>query len=163
MTRITPCLWLDGDAEAEARFDPGVFPNSRIDKVTKAPTDTPSNRAGDVITVEFTLDGNPFVGLNGGPDFRFNESISFVVDCKDQAEVDRYWDALVRGGGEHSVCGWLKDRYGVSWQVTPRRLLELTQSDDREGAKRTMDAMLKMSKIDISQLEAAFRGEPVRV
>jgi predicted 3-demethylubiquinone-9 3-methyltransferase (glyoxalase superfamily) len=163
MTRITPCLWFDGNAEEAARFYTSVFPNSRVDKVSKAAADTPGNRVGDVLTVDFTLDGNRFTGLNGGPDFRFNEAISFMIECKDQAEVDRYWDALVQNGGEHSVCGWLKDRYGVSWQVVPRRLLELTQNDDREAAKRATEAMLRMTKIDIAQAEAAFRGEPVRV
>jgi predicted 3-demethylubiquinone-9 3-methyltransferase (glyoxalase superfamily) len=163
MTRITPCLWFDGTAEEAATFYTKVFPDSHIDKVFRTPADTPGNKAGDVLTVEFTIGGNPFVGLNGGPDFEFNESVSFIVDCQDQAEVDRYWDALVEGGGEHSVCGWLKDRFGVSWQVTPRRLNELTQGPDREGARRAMEAMLRMSKIDVAEIEAAYRGEAVGV
>ena len=163
MTRITPCLWFNGNAEEAARFYTTVFPDSHIDKLFKSPTETPDNRTGEVLTVEFTLGGNRFVGLNGGPEFRFNESISFVIDCKDQAEVDRYWDALLQGGGEPSMCGWLKDRFGVSWQVTPKRLLELTQSPDLEGAKRAMDAMLQMRKIDVARIEAAYRGEPVAV
>ena len=163
MPNITPNLWFDGNAEEAARFYMSTFPNSRIDKVVNAASDTPGNSKGDVLTVEFTLDGTKFVGLNGGPDFKFNEAVSFMIECKDQAEVDRYWDALVQGGGEHSVCGWLKDRYGVSWQVTPRRLNELVNSPDREAAKRVMEAMLQMQKIDIAKLEAAFRGEPVRV
>ena len=163
MPNITPCLWFDGKAEEAAKFYTSTFPNSRIDKVVHAAADNPSNRKGDVMTVEFTLDGAKFVGLNGGPDFRFDEAISFVIDCKDQAEVDRYWDALLQGGGEPSMCGWLKDRFGVSWQVTPKRLLELTQSPDLEGAKRAMDAMLQMRKIDIAKIEAAYRGEPVAV
>lgn len=161
MPNITPCLWFDGNAEDAAKFYTSIFPNSHIDKVVPAASDTPGNKKGDVITVEFTLDGAKFVGLNGGPDFQFDEAISFVIDCKDQAEVDRYWDALVQGGGEHSVCGWLKDRFGVSWQVTPRRLLEMTESDDRPAAERAMKAMLEMTKIDIAKLEEAYRGEPV--
>jgi predicted 3-demethylubiquinone-9 3-methyltransferase (glyoxalase superfamily) len=158
---ITPCLWFDGNAEDAARFYTSIFPDSHIDKVVNAASDTPGNRKGDVITVEFTLDGTTFVGLNGGPDFTFNEAVSFMIECEDQAEVDRYWDALVQGGGEHSVCGWLKDRFGVSWQVTPRRLLELTESDDRPAAERAMKAMLEMTKIDIAKLEEAYRGEPL--
>ena len=125
-----------------------------------AATDTPSNKKGEVITVDFTLDGTKFFGLNGGSDFQFNEAISFVIDCKDQAEVDRYWDALIKGGGEPSVCGWLKDKFGLSWQVTPRRLLEMTESDDRPAAERAMKAMLEMTKIDIDKLEEAYKGEP---
>jgi predicted 3-demethylubiquinone-9 3-methyltransferase (glyoxalase superfamily) len=156
---ITPNLWFDGNAEEAARFYTSTFPNSRIDKVVNAPTDTPGNRKGDVLTVEFTLDGTKFVGLNGGPDFKLNEAVSFIIECEDQAEVDRYWDALVQGG-EHSVCGWLKDRFGVSWQVIPRRLLELTQSDDRPAAERAMKAMLEMTKIEIATLEEAYKGEP---
>jgi predicted 3-demethylubiquinone-9 3-methyltransferase (glyoxalase superfamily) len=158
---ITPMLWFDDDAEEAATFYTSTFPNSRIDKVVRAASDTPSNKKGDVITVEFTLDGTKFVGLNGGPDFKFNEAVSFVIDCKDQAEVDHYWDALIKGGGEPSVCGWLKDRFGLSWQVTPRRLLEMTESDDRPAAERAMKAMLEMTKIDIAKLEEAYKGEPV--
>ena len=160
MPNITPCLWFDGNAEEAAKLYTSIFPNSRIDKIVPAAADTPSNRKGEVITVEFTLEGTKFVGLNGGPEFRFNESISFMIECKDQEEVDYYWDALVRGGGEHSVCGWLKDRFGVSWQVIPRRLLEMTESDDRPAAERAMKAMLEMTKIDIAKLEEAYRGEP---
>jgi len=158
---ITPMLWFDDDAEEAATFYTSTFPNSRIDKVVRAASDTPSNKKGDVITVEFTLDGTTFVGLNGGPDFKFNEAVSFVIDCKDQAEVDHYWDALIKGGGEPSVCGWLKDKFGLSWQVTPRRLLEMTESDDRPAAERAMKAMLEMTKIDIAKLEEAYKGEPV--
>jgi len=158
--KITAMLWFDQNAEEAARFYASIFPNSRIDKIVPAAADTPSNEKGDVVTVEFTLDGTTFIGLNGGPDFRFNEAVSFVIDCKDQAEVDRYWDALIAGGGEPSVCGWLKDKFGVSWQVTPRRLLEMTESDDHAAAERAMQAMLGMTKIDIAELERAYRGEP---
>ena len=162
MHGLTPCLWFNGQAEEAAKFYTSVFPDSWIDEVSPSPADNPSGRAGETLTVDFTLDGSRFIGLNGGPDFTFNESISFVVDCKDQAEVDHYWNRLVEGGGQHSVCGWLKDRYGVSWQVTPRRLNELMASPDRDGARRAMEAMLQMTKIDIAELESAYRGEPVR-
>lgn len=158
MNKITPMLWFDGTAEEAARFYTSVFPDSKITKVVHSPADTPSGPEGMVITVEFTLFGQPYVALNGGPEFKFNESVSFVIDCADQAEVDRYWDVLVQGGGEHSVCGWLKDRYGLSWQVTPRQLLEYTESSDRAAAKRAMEAMLKMTKIDIEELRRAYEG-----
>jgi predicted 3-demethylubiquinone-9 3-methyltransferase (glyoxalase superfamily) len=161
MSTITPCLWFDGKAEEAAAFYTSVFPDSRIDKVVRTPADTPGNKAGDVITVEYTLFGDSrFIGLNGGPEFKFDEAVSFVVPCEDQAEVDRYWDALVQGGGEHSVCGWLKDRFGVAWQVTPRQLNEMTESPDREAAARAMEAMLKMTKIDIEKLREAYEGVP---
>ena len=163
MHGITPCLWFDGNAEEAARFYTSIFPDSRVDRVSPSPADNPSGRAGETLTVAFTLNGKRFIGLNGGRDFKFNEAVSFEIECEDQAEVDRYWDRLVEGGGEHSVCGWLKDRFGVSWQVTPRRLKELFESPDREGAKRAMEAMLQMTKIDIAKLEAAYRGETARV
>jgi predicted 3-demethylubiquinone-9 3-methyltransferase (glyoxalase superfamily) len=113
-----------------------------------------------VLTVEYTLDGVPFTALNGGPEFIFNESISFVIDCADQAEVDFYWDKLVEDGGEHSVCGWLKDRYGLSWQVVPRQLNEMLESSDKAAAKRAMEAMLQMRKLDIEELREAYEGVP---
>lgn len=160
MPNITPMLWFDGTAEEAAKFYTSTFPNSRIDKVVKAAADNPSNHKGDVMTVEFTLDGATFVGLNGGPDFKFNEAISFVIDCQDQAEVDRYWEALIKGGGEPSVCGWLKDKFGVSWQVVPRQLNEMMESDDHAAAERATKAMLQMTKLDIAKLEEAYRGEP---
>ena len=163
MHGLTPCLWFDRQAEEAAKFYTSIFPDSWIDEVSPSPADTPSGKAGETLTVDFTLAGTRFIGLDGGPEFKFNEAVSFVVDCKDQAEVDHYWDRLVEGGGEHSVCGWLKDRYGVSWQVTPRRLNELVNSPDRDAAKRVREAMLQMQKIDIAKLEAAYRGEPVRV
>jgi len=155
MAAITPCLWFDGQAEEAARLWTSIFPDSRIDRVNQSASDTPSGPKGTVLTVEFTLRGQPFVGLNGGPDFHFNEAISFVIDCQDQAEVDHYWDALTAGGGEPGPCGWLKDRFGVSWQVVPRRLNELIQSPDAAAAERAMQAMLSMSKIDVAELERA--------
>ena len=159
MDKITPCLWFDRQAEEAARLYTGLFPDSRIDSVDQAPADTPSGPKGTVLTVAFTLGGRSFVALNGGPEFKFNEAISLQIDCADQAEVDRYWDALLEGGGEESVCGWLKDRFGVSWQVIPRRLLEMTASPDREAAGRALEAMLKMVKIDIATLEEAYAGK----
>jgi predicted 3-demethylubiquinone-9 3-methyltransferase (glyoxalase superfamily) len=158
-SKITPCLWFDGKAEEAAKFYTSLFPNSRIDKINRSPADTPSGRAGTVLTVDFTIAGEPFIGLNGGPDFKFNEAVSFSIDCKDQAEVDKYWNALIAGGGEPSVCGWLKDRFGLSWQVVPRQLTEYTESPDREAAKRAMEAMLQMTKIDVEKLREAFEGE----
>jgi predicted 3-demethylubiquinone-9 3-methyltransferase (glyoxalase superfamily) len=161
MSKIAPCLWFDeSKAEEAARFYTSIFPNSRVDNVFRSPADTPSGRAGSVLTVDFTVDGQKFIGLNGGPDFKFNEAISFSIDCQDQAEVDHYWEALVQGGGEYSVCGWLKDRFGVSWQVVPRQLNEYLQGSDREGARRAMEAMLQMTKIDIEKLREAYEGVP---
>jgi len=160
MSKITPTLWFDGTAEEAARFYTSLFPESRVNRVNRSAADNPSTRAGEVLTVDFELAGQPFIGLNGGPDFRFNEAISFTIDCKDQAEVDRYWEALVKGGGQPSVCGWLQDRYGVSWQVVPRALPELLGDPDREAAARVMKAMLEMTKIDVAQLREAHEGVP---
>lgn len=160
MKKISPMLWFDGTAEEAARFYTSVFPDSQITKVTRSPADTPSGPEGMVLTVEYTIFGEPFTALNGGPEFKFNESVSFVIDCADQAEVDKYWDALVEGGGEHSVCGWLKDRYGLSWQVTPRQLYEYVYGPDREGAKRAMEAMLQMKKLNVEELREAYEGVP---
>jgi predicted 3-demethylubiquinone-9 3-methyltransferase (glyoxalase superfamily) len=162
MSKITPCLWFDGQAEEAARFYTSVLPDSRIDKVHRAAADNPSTLEGAVLTVDFTVAGQQFIGLNGGPEFPFTEAISFSIDCADQAEVDRLWDALVEGGGEHSVCGWLKDRYGVSWQVIPRQLPEMLDGPDREGAARAMKAMLEMTKIDVAKLHDAYEGVPVQ-
>ena len=156
MSKISPCLWFNGDAEAAAKLYTTVFPDSRIVSVDRAPAETPSGPKDMVLTVEFSIAGRTFIALNGGPDFTFNEAISFSIDCEDQAEVDRYWDALIAGGGEPSVCGWLKDRFGVSWQVVPRRLTEMLQSPDREAAGRAMEAMLKMTKIEVAELEQAY-------
>jgi predicted 3-demethylubiquinone-9 3-methyltransferase (glyoxalase superfamily) len=162
MSKISPCLWFDGTAEEAAEFYASVLPDSRVDKVNRAAADTPSGPQGSVLSVDFTLAGQQFMGLNGGPDFKFNEAISFSIDCADQAEVDRLWDALIEGGGEHSVCGWLKDRFGVSWQVIPRKLPELLNGPDHEGAARAMKAMLEMTKIDVAKLQEAYDGVPVQ-
>jgi predicted 3-demethylubiquinone-9 3-methyltransferase (glyoxalase superfamily) len=156
MPGITPCLWFDGRAQEAAEFYTGIFPNSRIDAIDRSAADNPSVKEGEVLTVSFTLDGRPFMGLNGGPDFQFNEAISFSIDCADQAEVDRYWELLTADGGEPGPCGWLKDRFGVSWQVVPSQMTEMLNSTDHDGARRAMNAMLQMGKIDVEQIRAAF-------
>lgn len=160
MTSISPCLWFDGNAEEAARLYTSLFPNSRIDKVNRSPADTPSGPEGSVLTVDFTLAGQRFIGLNGGPDFKFNEAVSFSIDCDDQAEIDRYWEALIAGGGEPSVCGWLKDRFGLSWQVVPRQLPEYLSGPDQEATKRAMEALLQMTKLDVAKLREAYEGVP---
>jgi predicted 3-demethylubiquinone-9 3-methyltransferase (glyoxalase superfamily) len=160
MPKLTPNLWFDTNAEEAATFYVSLFPNSRITSVNRSPADFPSGKAGDVVTVDWELDGKPFTGINGGTDFQFNESISFLIDCADQAEVDRYWDALTADGGEASMCGWLKDRFGVSWQVVPRQLGELIGGSDPAGARRAMETMLGQHRIDIDEIERAYRGEP---
>ena len=159
MDKITPCLWFDGKAEEAARFYTSLFPNSRIDNIDLSPGDNPSGKEGDVLTVRFTLGDRTFIGLNGGDEFKFNEAISLSIDCEDQAEVDRYWDALLADGGEPSVCGWLKDRFGLSWQVVPRQMIDMFNSTDRPAAKRAFDAMLEMTKIDIAKVEEAYRAK----
>jgi predicted 3-demethylubiquinone-9 3-methyltransferase (glyoxalase superfamily) len=161
MDKISPCLWFNGNAEEAARFYTGIFPDSRIDTIDRSPGETPSGPKDSVLTVGFTLAGQSYIGLNGGPDFTFDEAISLSIDCADQAEVDRYWAALLADGGQESVCGWLKDKFGVSWQVIPRRLPELLRSPDRDAAARVLGAMLEMVKIDLAELERAARGEPV--
>ena len=160
MAKIAPCLWFDGQAEEAANLYTSLFPDSRIDKVTRSPADNPSGPKGAVLTVDFTLAGQPFIALNGGPEFPFTEAVSFTIDCKDQAEVDQYWDALIDDGGSPSVCGWLKDRFGLSWQVIPRQLPEMLGSSDREAAGRAMTAMLKMTRIDVQALRDAYEGVP---
>jgi predicted 3-demethylubiquinone-9 3-methyltransferase (glyoxalase superfamily) len=157
MPGITPCLWFDGRAQEAAQFYTGIFPNSRIDRIDRSAADNPSVKEDEVLTVSFTLDGAPFMGLNGGPDFKFNEAISLFIECADQAEVDRYWEALTADGGEPGPCGWLKDRFGVSWQVVPAEMMRLLyDSDDRDAARRAMNAMLQMKKIDLEQIRAAY-------
>ena len=160
MSKIAPCLWFDGQAEEAANLYTSLFPDSRIDSVNRSPADNPSTPEGAVLTVDFTLAGRKFIGLNGGPEFPFTEAVSFSIDCEDQAEVDRYWDALIEGGGSPSQCGWLKDRFGVSWQVVPRQLPELLGGSDPDGARRAMEAMLKMSKIDVATLREAYEKVP---
>ena len=156
MQKITPCLWFDTEAEEAAEFYTSIFENSRILDVARFGEAGP-RPAGTVMTVSFELDGQPFVALNGGPEFSFNESISFQVACRDQAEVDAFWDRLSEGG-EEGQCAWLKDRYGVSWQIVPSRLHELLGDPDPERSQRAMRAMLGMKKIDIAAMEEAADG-----
>ncbi|MEB6591935.1 MULTISPECIES: VOC family protein [Pseudomonas] len=154
----TICLWYDNDAEDAANFYASVFPDSRVIALHKAPSDYPSGKEGDVITVEFTVMGIPCVGLNGGKTFRHCEAFSFQVSTEDQAETDRLWDAIVGNGGEASVCGWCKDKWGISWQITPRILIEAIGHSDRAAAKRAFEAMMQMGKIDVATIEAALKG-----
>ncbi len=155
MAKITPCLWFDGKAQEAAEFYATLLPDSHVDEIRRSPAETPSGPAGMVLVVDFTLGGTQMQGLNGGPDFSFNEAISFVIDCQDQAEVDRLWDALIAGGGEPGPCGWLKDRFGVSWQIVPQQLNEMLKDPDKDRARRAMEAMLKMGKIEVAGLQRA--------
>ena len=156
--KMAPCLWFNKNAEEAANFYAATFPDSKVTAVRKAPTDYPSGKAGDVLTVEFTILGQPFVGLNGGPEFKFSEAVSFQVFTDTQEETDRYWNAIVNNGGEESVCSWCKDKFGLSWQIVPRALDRAMGDPDTAAAKRAMEAMMKMKKIDIAQIEAARRG-----
>ena len=151
------CIWYDKDAEPAARFYAETFPDSSVDAVYHAPSDFPPGEEGDVLTVEFTVAGIPCIGLNGGPEFKQSEAFSFQISTEDQEETDRYWNAIVGNGGEESVCGWCKDRWGVSWQITPRTLTEAMAAGGAE-AKRAFDAMMKMRKIDVAAIDAARRG-----
>jgi len=152
------CLWYDDDAENAARFYAETFPDSSLDAVHRAPGDYPSGKEGDVLTVEFTVLGIACLGLNGGPAFKHSEAFSFQVATEDQEETDRYWNAIIGNGGQESECGWCKDKWGISWQITPIALTKAYTSPDRAAAKRAFDAMMTMRKIDISAIEAAFRG-----
>ena len=157
IAKIQPCLWFDGNAEEASRFYADTFPESRIDSVMCAPGDYPDGKKGDILTVEMTILGMPFVLLNAGPQFKFNEAVSFQVATADQAETDRYWKAITENGGEESVCGWCKDRFGLSWQITPKRLTDL-MSQGGETAARAFKAMMDMRKIDIAALDRAVDG-----
>ena len=152
------CLWYDGSAEEAARFYAEHFPDSSVDAVYRAPGDYPSGKEGDVLTVEFSVLGIPCLGLNGGPAFKHSEAFSFQVATADQAETDRYWDALVNNGGQESACGWCKDKWGLSWQITPVALIEAIADPDRAAAKRAFEAMMQMRKIDIAAIDAARRA-----
>ena len=153
--RNTICLWFDRDAEAAARFYAATFPDSAVGAIHRAPGDYPDGQQGDVLVVEFTVLGLPCMGLNGGPAFRHSEAFSFQVASADQAETDRYWNAIVGHGGQESACGWCKDRWGISWQITPVQLTRAWTDPDRAAAKRAFDAMMTMRKIDIAAIEAA--------
>jgi predicted 3-demethylubiquinone-9 3-methyltransferase (glyoxalase superfamily) len=157
-SKNTICLWFDGAAEQAARFYAETFPDSHVDAVYRAPGDYPAGKQGDVLTVQFTVIGIPCLGLNGGPEFQHSEAFSFQVATDDQAETDRLWHAIVDNGGQESACGWCKDRWGLSWQITPRALMAAIADPDRAAAKRAFNAMMTMGKIDIAVIEAARRG-----
>ncbi|CDF92417.1 MULTISPECIES: VOC family protein [unclassified Pseudomonas] len=152
------CLWYEGDALGAAQFYAATFPDSAVHAVHHAPGDYPSGKEGDVLTVEFTVMGIPCIGLNGGPVFKHNESFSFQVSTDDQAETDRFWNAIVGNGGEESVCGWCKDKWGLSWQISPRVLTDAVAGPDKAAAKRAFEAMMQMTKIDVAAIEAALKG-----
>ena len=158
MSKISPCLWFDGEAEEAANFYVSLLPESRIETVQRNVIDTPAGKASSVLVVEFTLAGQRFMALNGGKRFDYTPAISFKIDCADQAEVDRLWDALLSGGGEAVRCGWLKDRYGVSWQIVPTMMPKYFGGADPEGAKRAMAAMMQMIKLDIAGIKKAYEG-----
>lgn len=158
--KIRTFLWYAKDAEGAAKFYASVFPDSRVDRVTALPVDSPSGPAGSVKVVDFTLFGQPFQAMTAGPHHDFNDAISIVVTCEDQQELDRYWNALLEGGGKPTACGWLIDRYGVRWQIVPRALDDLMFADNTSaGAKRMAEAMLQMVKLDVGALEKAYRGD----
>ena len=158
IARNTICLWFDKDAEDAARFYAATFPDSSLDSVYRAPADYPNGKAGDVLTVQFSVLGIPCMGLNGGPTFKHSEAFSFQVATDTQEETDRYWNAIVGNGGEESACGWCKDRWGLSWQITPRALMQAIADPDPAAARRAFAAMMTMGKIDIAAIEAARRG-----
>jgi predicted 3-demethylubiquinone-9 3-methyltransferase (glyoxalase superfamily) len=160
--KVYPCLWFNYDGEEAANFYVSLgLPDSRIDAIHRSPADFPGGKAGDILLIDFTVAGQRLQALNGREDFPFTEAISIVVETEDQAETDRLWDTLTKGGGEPGPCGWLKDKYGLSWQIVPRELNEMMDSPDKEGARRAMEAMLQMGKIDVAACRRAFKGEPV--
>lgn len=158
LSKNTICLWYDGTAEEAARFYAATFPDSAVGPILRAPADYPSGKKGDVLTVQFTVLGIPCLGLNGGPEFKHSEAFSFQVSTDDQAETDRLWNAIVGNGGRESECGWCKDKWGLSWQITPRALMEAITDPDPQAATRAFEAMMTMGKIDIAVIEAARRG-----
>lgn len=159
MTRkIQPCLWFNKNAEEAANFYAATFPDSRIDSIERAPGDYPSGNQGDVLVITMTILGMPFMLLNGGPGFKFDEAVSFQVSTEDQEETDRYWNAIITNGGSESVCGWCKDKFGLSWQITPKRLTELMAEEDPAKSKTAFEAMMQMGKIDIAALDRAVES-----
>jgi predicted 3-demethylubiquinone-9 3-methyltransferase (glyoxalase superfamily) len=159
MSKVSPCLWFDGEAEEAANLYVSLLPNSKIETIQKNTVDSPAGKAGSVLVVEFTLAGQRFMALNGGMRVEYTHAVSFKIDCVDQAEVDRLWDALLSDGGQAERCGWLKDRYGVSWQIVPTALPKYLGGADREGAQRAMQAMMGMIKLDIEGLRRAYEGK----
>jgi predicted 3-demethylubiquinone-9 3-methyltransferase (glyoxalase superfamily) len=164
MRKITPFLWFDGQAENAVKFYTSIFKDSKVGRTLRyseevSKVSASGQSAGSVLTIEFEIEGQKFVALNGGPQFQFNESVSFVVNCKTQKEVDYYWQKLTAGGGEESACGWLKDKFGLSWQITPTVLIDMLHDKDADKAERVMQAMLQMQKIEIAKLKAAYEGK----
>ena len=159
MSKISPCLWFDGEAEEAAKFYVSLLPDSRIEKVQKNTVDGPAGKAGTVLVVEFTLAGQRFMALNGGMRMEYTNAVSFVIDCADQAEVDHLWEAILVHGGKTEQCGWIRDRYGLAWQIVPTVLPKYLGGPDKAGAKRAMQAMLGMVKLDIEGLRRAYEGK----
>ena len=158
MSKITPCLWFDGNAEEAARFYTSLLPDSRIDHVMMSPMDTPGGKQGSVLLVEFTLAGQSYWAMNGGPQYHFTEAISMAVSCVDQAEIDRLWQALTANGGQPVQCGWLKDKFGLAWQIVPKDFMRMIKDKDPAKVKRVFEAMTKMIKLDIAALQKAYAG-----
>lgn len=156
---LTTCLWFNGNAREAANFYASIFPDSSVQDNWIAPTDTPGNKQGEEIVVNFRIFGRDFIGLNGGPQFKHSEAISFQIPCSNQDEIDRYWNLLTTDGGQESQCGWLKDKFGISWQVTSPEMMKYLGGSDPEGSKRATEAMLKMTKIDLAQMRRAYEGE----
>jgi len=162
MQKVTPFLWFDNQAEEAAKFYTSIFKNSKIDKITRYPKEAAEKigrETGSVMTTEFTLDDVEFVALNGGPQFKFNESVSFVVNCETQEEIDYYWEKLSADGGSTGACSWLKDKFGLSWQIQPQLLIQMLADPDKAKAERVMNAMMEMDKIDIDRLKVVYAGE----
>ncbi len=156
--KLTTCLWFNGNAREAANFYASIFPDSSVEDNWMAPTDTPGNKKGEEIVVNFKIFGQNFIGLNGGPQFPHSEAISFQIPCRNQYEIDKYWDLLTKDGGQESQCGWLKDRFGISWQVTSPEMMKYLGGPDSEGSKRATEAMLQMKKIDLEEMKRAYLG-----